>query len=341
MIVLTGGGTGGHLAIAATVKEALNAYGIKPVFIGSTGGQDRAWFGKDEGFKLRFFLPSRGVMNQKGLGRVRAGLELFRLALLCRKLLKRHRVKAVLSVGGYSAAPAALAAVSLGIGLFIHEQNAVPGTLNRLLRPFAKGYSSAFEPDSLCPDYPVKPHFFERARIRSRVKTVLFLGGSQGATAINAFARSVAKQLADRQIAVIHQTGKNDLKATQAFYKEAGIEADCFDFDPNLIDRIAKADFAVARAGAGTLFELAANNLPALYVPYPFAASDHQRANARFLSDRGLSWQCDQDALGWEVLAPLIDSDLSEPSGKLAGLIKQGGAACLARRLMEHQAKQR
>lgn len=327
--------------MAAAVKEALNARGEKPLFIGSSAGQDRQWFEGDGGFAQTIFLPSRGVMNRRGLGRVFALLNTLQLAWRCRKILKENRVRAVLSVGGYSAAPAALATLTLKkTALFIHEQNAVGGTLNRLLRPFAKAFFSSFEAGGDCPDYPVKTQFFSRARVRSGVKTVLFLGGSQGAAAINAFARQCAPMLSSRGIQIIHQTGKTELETMRSFYQEAGINARCFDFDANVIDAIVQADLAIARAGAGTLFELTANALPALYVPYPHAAGDHQRANARFLSDRGLSWQCDQQTLTPSVLEDLLDRDLSAVSSALGQQMRPGGADCLADRLMKEEAQQ-
>jgi UDP-N-acetylglucosamine--N-acetylmuramyl-(pentapeptide) pyrophosphoryl-undecaprenol N-acetylglucosamine transferase len=337
MIALTGGGTGGHLAIAASVKEALNARGHRPLFIGSTAGQDRRWFKSDTGFYDRIFLPSHGVMNRRGVHRLKALFSMLKLAYTCRKALKRSGVTAVLSVGGYSAAPAALAALSLRLPLYIHEQNAVTGSLNRLLRPFARAFFCSFEPQSPCSDYPVKAAFFSTARVRSQIKTVIFLGGSQGASAINRFATLVAPELARRSIRIIHQCGFNDLDGIEAAYQGMGINATCFAFDPHLHERIAKADLAVARAGAGTLFELAANGLPALFVPYPYAAGLHQHQNARFLADRDLGWWVDQSELCAKVLLEKLSTDLTKRSRSLMALQKPEGAACIASQLLKHE----
>ena len=137
MIAITGGGTGGHLVIAKAIKEELNRRGIKPIYIGSTGGQDKAWFEHDEGFEKVYFLQSQGVVNKKGLQKLLSLSNIVRSALSCRTLFKEHNIQAVFSVGGYSAAPASFAALLFKKALFIHEQNAIEGKLNTLLKPFS------------------------------------------------------------------------------------------------------------------------------------------------------------------------------------------------------------
>jgi UDP-N-acetylglucosamine--N-acetylmuramyl-(pentapeptide) pyrophosphoryl-undecaprenol N-acetylglucosamine transferase len=330
VIVLTGGGTGGHLAVVSAVKEALNAKGIKPFFIGSENGQDRAWFGKDPGFIDRIFLPSRGVMNRRGVGKLFSLFNTARLVLRSRKSLSTLGVKAVFSVGGYAAAPAAIAAASLKIPLVIHEQNAVCGALNRRLKPFCKAFYSSFDPLSPCKDYPVKRVFFDKARVRSKINAVIFLGGSQGADAINKFAMSVAPILADRGVKIIHQCGRAGFEEARNFYEENAIKADVFDFDPNIVDRLTQADFAIARAGAGTLFELTANGLPALFVPYPLAAGNHQMANAKYLSEKELGWCVEESRLSPEALYNVLPADLTDISEQLAKEIRYGGAIVIA-----------
>ena len=326
MIALTGGGTGGHLAVVAAVKEALNEMGIKPLYIGSTAGQDQAWFSKSQGFSDVIFLKSRSVVNRNFFFKFFALINIFWRAREAKQILRSHKVKAVLSVGGYAAAPASFAAVLLKLPLVIHEQNACAGALNGLLAPFARAVFSSFDPKSPSANYPIKAVFFEKMRIRTTVKTVIFLGGSQGARAINEYAKNTAKMLRNYGIKIVHQCGKNDLEDMLAFYAEEHIEADCFDFDPNLADRLANADLAVARAGAGTMFELAANALPALFVPYPFAAGNHQMANAKFLSEKELSWCVDQAHLTPDMLEALLGMDLREISLALSTLIDKNGA---------------
>ena len=117
MIAITGGGTGGHLVIARAIKEELNRRGIKPIYIGSTGGQDKAWFENDEGFEKVYFLHSQGVVNKKGFKKILSLVDIIRSAFSCHAIFREHRIQAILSVGGYSAAPASLAALLFGKAL--------------------------------------------------------------------------------------------------------------------------------------------------------------------------------------------------------------------------------
>ena len=265
-------------------------------------------------------------MNRKGWGRAAALWRIFKAFLQARRILKQHRADAVISVGGFSAAPAALAAVSRGTPLFIHEQNAVSGRLNRLLRPFAKRFFSSYDPASPVRDYPVSGEFFKRARVRSSVKTVIFLGGSQGAAFINDLALSVAPRLRERGIGIIHQCGERDFGRVQAAYAERGVEAELYGFTKELPALIERSDLAVSRAGASTLWELCASGIPALYVPYPHAAADHQYHNARFLVEQGLGW-CERQGEGVEGLfLTLLDEELETCSRALMELCHPEGA---------------
>lgn len=323
-ILLTGGGTGGHLAIVRAVKEELLGRGIRPFYIGSESGQDRAWFGDDETFENRLFLPTRGVVNRRGFEKMSSILQMLKAAKRARHFMKKHRIQAVLSVGGFSAAPASFAAILSGIPLYIHEQNAVSGRLNRLLKPFARRFFSSYGEGRI--DYPVADIFFETARIRTEIKSVIFLGGSQGARAINDFALKMAPRLHRRGIAIIHQTGASDYERIRDAYGSLGIEADVFAFDRAIHTKIAAADFAVSRAGASTLWELAANRIPTLFVPYPYAAGDHQYHNARYLAERRAGWVVRQEALESGALLEILESDIASVSENLADLIEPKGA---------------
>ncbi|MDR3347255.1 MAG: UDP-N-acetylglucosamine--N-acetylmuramyl-(pentapeptide) pyrophosphoryl-undecaprenol N-acetylglucosamine transferase [Helicobacteraceae bacterium] len=339
MIAISGGGTGGHLAVVRAVKEALVKDGVKPLFIGSKSGQDQAWFEHDKDFAARFFLPSSGVINKQGIARIFALSNILTLAFKAAGIIRSHGVKTLFCVGGYSAAPAALAAVALRIPLVLHEQNAVKGSLNRLLTPFAKRVFSSFEEPF--DGYPISSVFFETARVRNTIKSVIFLGGSQGAKAINDYAMLCAPLLKQRSIRIIHQTGSKDLSRVQAFYAENGIEAVVFDFARDLVKHIAKADLAVARSGAGTLFELAANGLPAIFIPYPHAAGAHQKANARFLSGKELAWCVEQHCATTEIFASVLCCKLKDISRGLIDLIPKNGAETIATTLIQTLQKAR
>ncbi|EOH0272563.1 undecaprenyldiphospho-muramoylpentapeptide beta-N-acetylglucosaminyltransferase, partial [Campylobacter jejuni] len=280
-IALTGGGTGGHLAIVRCLLESAIKKNIECVYIGSQNGQDKAWFENEVRFKEKFFLSSKGVVNQSKFDKISSLLHTLKLSKDCREIFKKYHIQAVFSVGGYSAAPASFAALFSHLPLFIHEQNSKSGSLNMLLKPFATKFFSAFEKE-ISP-YPVADKFFDNARIRKELKNIIFLGGSQGASFINELALNLAPKLQEQNIKIIHQCGKNDFEKCKKHYQSLNIQADIFDFSLNLEEKMKNADLAISRAGASTLFELCANTLPTIFIPYPYAAKNHQYFNAKFL----------------------------------------------------------
>jgi len=327
-IVMTGGGTGGHLAIIKAVKEQLKDQEL--IYIGSTKGQDKQWFGEDDDFKEKYFFDTRGVVNQKGLGKLKSLWMMFQAMRKARKLLKEHDAKVVFSVGGFSSAATAFAAKSAGIPLVIHEQNAAVGSLNKLMRPYAKAFISSYLDESPIHAYPIKEIFFENAHVRKEVKTIMFLGGSQGARAINELALSIAPELKKRGIRIIHQAGVNNIDEVEKAYHDLGIEAEVFGFTTKLADYMNEADFAIARAGASTLWELSATALPTLYIPYPYAASDHQFYNAQFLVEKDLAWLMREDAIDREKVLALLDEDMEQKSKGLMEIVEKDGSKKIA-----------
>jgi UDP-N-acetylglucosamine--N-acetylmuramyl-(pentapeptide) pyrophosphoryl-undecaprenol N-acetylglucosamine transferase len=325
-VAITGGGTGGHLAIANALKEELNKRGLKPIYIGSTNGQDQDWFKNDTGFAKTYFLNSRGVVNKKGLKKLIVLKDIFAASFTCKKIFKEHNVKAVFCVGGYSAAPASFAALLARLPLYIHEQNAIIGTLNKILKPFAKEFFSSYDKDSLVKDYPVSDRFFQSRRTRERLNTIIFLGGSQGASFINNLALKMTPKLRENGITIIHQTGKKDYARCKAFYETNALNVDCFEFTKSLPSKLEAADFAISRAGASTLWELSANALPALFIPYPHAAKNHQYFNAKELSQNNMALLKSEKELDetivWDMLKRI---ELTTMSENLMTLITKNG----------------
>ena len=325
-LCITGGGTGGHLAIAKAVAQAANEMGVECIYIGSTSGQDREYFEHSTLFKQTYFLQTTGVVDKHGLARLKALFLVFKAFLFSLKILKKEHVDAVFSVGGFSAAPASFAAVVLNIPLFIHEQNAKTGRLNALLKKYAKGFFSSYDNTSPIQSYPVSNNFFDTARKRERIQTLIFLGGSQGAKAINDLALDVAPILKEKGIHIIHQTGKRDYERIKDAYAKMGIDAEVYSFTNNLDELMQRSDLAVSRAGASTLWELTANTLPALFIPYPYAAGDHQYHNAKHLVDNDLAWMRRENENPKELLEHILDENLAKKSDALAKLLQKGAA---------------
>lgn len=332
-IVMTGGGTGGHLAIIKAVKEHLREEEL--IYIGSTQGQDKQWFAEDEDFAYKYFFKTRGVVNQGKLGKIKSLFMLFKAFFKALAILRKHKAKVVFSVGGFSSAPTAFASKILRIPLVIHEQNASMGSLNKLLRPYANDFISSYLKESPIQAYPIKEIFFDKAHVRHKIQTIIFLGGSQGAKAINTLALDLAPNLEKKKIKIIHQAGKKNIAEVQEVYKKLGIQAEVFGFTSNLAGLMEKADFAVARAGASTLWELSAIGLPTFFVPYPYASSDHQFHNAHFLVEKNLAWIKRENNLEAQDILDLLDENLSLKSQGLISLIQKNGSKQIAHLLTQ------
>jgi len=316
-LCITGGGTGGHLMIAESLVEAAVNAGHEVIFIGSTKGQDRKYFESHSAFTHVYFLETTGVVNQKGLGKLIALWKVFKAFLSARKILKERNIQATYSVGGFSAAPASLATLSSFLPLFIHEQNAVTGKLNSLLKPFAKNFICAYDENSSVQGYPVKDVFFKMARERYKLGCVIFLGGSHGAKAINDLALSVAKKLQRKNLRIIHQAGEADYERVKKGYEDLEVDVELYSFTKELASLISYADLAVSRAGASTLWELTANGVPTFYVPYPYAAGDHQFFNAKFIVDKDMGW-CEREGEGLrEKFLNALEEPVGQRSAKL------------------------
>ncbi|MFZ9659559.1 MAG: UDP-N-acetylglucosamine--N-acetylmuramyl-(pentapeptide) pyrophosphoryl-undecaprenol N-acetylglucosamine transferase [Arcobacteraceae bacterium] len=338
-VVVTGGGTGGHLSVARSLIDELYDRGYKVIFIGSTKGADKSWFEYYEKIERTYFLGTKGVVNQNIIGKFASLFAIVKFAFFCKKIFKEYGVKKVISVGGFSAASASFGAIISGTELYIHEQNSVMGNLNKVTSKYAKEVFSSYDLNSSIKDYPINHKFFDAARIRQEIKTVIFLGGSQGATAINNFAMKIALKLKERNISIIHQTGKNDLQKCQEFYHANNIDAVVFDFDKEILEHMTKADFAVSRSGASSLWELCALGIPTLFIPYPHASSNHQYFNAKFLQDEKLCILKMQNELdnGDKIVEEMLNTNLEEISSKLIKMIKKDGVKQIIDKILSNQ----
>lgn len=339
-VVITGGGTGGHLKVADAFIDEFNKRGIPVIFIGSFNGQDKQWFDKDKRLKATYFLDTKGVVNKNAFGKIASFLNIISKTNYCLGLFSKYKVTTVISVGGFSAAAATFASiVKPGCKLYIHEQNSVMGTLNKVTSRFAKEVFSSFEANSRIKDYPVSKEFFELGRIRNKVETIAFFGGSQGAVAINDFALKLAPKLNEMGINIIHQTGKNDFERIKEKYIKLNINADVFDFSKDIPSKMEKADFAVSRAGASTLWELCANCLPTFFIPYKHAAGDHQYYNAKDLKDKGLCFLQREGDLKEEDFFNAINSDIYDISKRLTSSINSNAVSLICNIIVQNNKK--
>ncbi|WP_335778870.1 glycosyltransferase, partial [Campylobacter jejuni] len=166
-------------------------------------------------------------------------------------------------------------------------------------------------------------------------KNIIFLGGSQGAQFINELALNLAPKLQEQNIKIIHQCGKNDFEKCKKHYQSLNIQADIFDFSLNLEEKMKNADLAISRAGASTLFELCANTLPTIFIPYPYAAKNHQYFNAKFLQDQALCQIFMQNSINLdEFFKSILKLNLENISTRLQNITQKNGADMLIQKAL-------
>ncbi|TEY09120.1 UDP-N-acetylglucosamine--N-acetylmuramyl-(pentapeptide) pyrophosphoryl-undecaprenol N-acetylglucosamine transferase, partial [Campylobacter sp. US18a] len=169
------------------------------------------------------------------------------------------------------------------------------------------------------------------------LKNIIFLGGSQGASFINELALNLAPKLQEQNIKIIHQCGKNDFEKCKKHYQNLNIQADVFDFNSNLEEKMKNADLAISRAGASTLFELCANTLPAIFIPYPYAAKNHQYFNAKFLQDQALCQIFMQDSINLDdFFKAMLKLNLEDISTRLQNIAQKNGGDILLEKALSN-----
>ncbi|MDO9220763.1 MAG: undecaprenyldiphospho-muramoylpentapeptide beta-N-acetylglucosaminyltransferase, partial [Thiobacillus sp.] len=331
-LMVMAGGTGGHVYPALAVADALRARGWN-VF----------WLGTKNGLEARV-VPAAGIeMVWVSMGGVRGKGWLKKLLLPATLLLAfwqslaailKHRPDVVLGMGGYTAFPGGMMASLLNKPLVIHEQNSVGGLTNRVLACLAERVLTAFpQVFTHAHDKPipcrrvatewvgnpvrgdiVATAYKQRTDIattrqteRSGALRLLVVGGSLGAQALNELVpKALALLPAEQRPRVVHQSGRQHLDILRANYAAAGVDAEVRDYIEDMATAYQACDFAICRAGAMTVAELACAGVPAVLVPFPFAVDDHQTGNAEFLSDAGAAWLMQQKDLTADKLAALI-----------------------------------
>ncbi len=323
---IAGGGTGGHVTMALALAEEITATGDPVLFVGSERGLE-ARLVRPAGFEL-VTLPVRPYAGRGPIAKLMAVLAFAGATISALGLLRRRRLAIVLSVGGYAAAPAAAAAILLRRPLVLVEPNAIPGGTNRGMARFAARVFTAFaaaEPafagrapveTSGAPLRRALRDAFAGASARREPAApfhLLIVGGSQGARQLNDAMLEALPELDPERIEIVHQTGAADRARVADAYRRAGIRAEVVDFDPALPARYRWADLALCRAGALTVAELAIAGLPSLLVPYPYAADDHQRANARALEHSGAARLLDPARFDGKQLVSALSALFERP----------------------------
>ena len=331
-IMVAGGGTGGHLFPGLAVVDELRRRvpGLEVKFVGTARGiEARILPGRGEALELLNVTPIKGQgvgVRFKSFARIPAAMK------EASALMRDFEPDLVLGVGGYASGPVLLSASLSGRPTALLEQNAHVGMTNRILARFVDRAYITFEQTeevfgkskSRVTGNPVRHEFVEHARLaladpegfESRARTVLVLGGSQGARKLNEdVPRALAQAgLAHRNIEVVHQAGESMRDEVEATYRDLGIRAKVVTFIDDMARAYSNAALVVARAGATTLAELCAIGRPSILIPFPFAADDHQAKNARALAEHGASICIRESELEVDSLGELLGGLLDDPA---------------------------
>lgn len=319
-LVVAGGGTGGHLFPGIAVAQAFMARGADNQVLFINAGRSL-----ETSVLARLGWPQQVIAIEGIKGRSRwrqlvAALKIPTAIWQSGRYLKAFGADMVLGVGGYSAGPVVAAAWRRGIPTALHEQNQLPGVTNRLVGRLVDRVFLSFEEsqDHFDPlkvkvsGNPVRDDIIALAGAQAlsdpmRAFTVLVVGGSQGAQAINQAMLEALPRLKGKDLAFVHQTGDRDREKVQQAYVDAGIPARVKAFFDDMAAQYQQADVIICRAGATTVAEITVLGKAALFVPFPQAADDHQTKNAQALVDTGAAEMIDQKKLNGRVLADTLE----------------------------------
>lgn len=331
-LLIAASGTGGHLFPAIATADQLSAQWPECAI---------EWLGVPDRLETQL-VPNRYPLHTVRMGGVQSGFGLSTLKLAARfakstvqvrRLLKDEGFQGIFTTGGYISAPAILAARSLGLPAIMHESNALPGKVTRWLSPLctqvALGFSEAAEhlpkAQTTVVGTPVRSQFMEATQtgltdfdIPEGAPLIAVVGGSQGAVAVNRLVREAAPAWLSDGAWIVHITGTNDSEA-DTFSHPHYIHRPFYN---NIAALFQRANLAISRAGAGTLIELAITGTPAILIPYPFAAEDHQTYNAKAFSQAGAARLYQQSALSASKLQSVV-SELLNSSELLNAMSQQ------------------
>jgi UDP-N-acetylglucosamine--N-acetylmuramyl-(pentapeptide) pyrophosphoryl-undecaprenol N-acetylglucosamine transferase len=312
-IIIAGGGTGGHVIPALAIAQQLKKqFGADVLFVGTARGIETRLV-PQAGFPLEL-IQVGALKNVSLMTRAKTLLDLPRAIAACSQMLTEFDPEVVIGVGGYASGPAMLAAIRRRLPTLAFEPNVVPGFANRMIARWVSAAAVHFEetcqyfPHCRVTGVPVRSAFFSIAAKTEGAPTLLVFGGSQGARAINlAMIESLPGLRAKIPgIHIIHQTGQRDYDQVLAAYQQSGISGEVHKFIDDMPATFGRADLLVCRSGASTVGEITAAGKPAIFVPFPRAADDHQNVNARALERVGAAVVVEESSLEAAYLVETI-----------------------------------
>ncbi len=315
-ILITAGGTGGHVYPGLAVARALQEQNIPVIWMGTHKGLEARVI-PEAGIDM-VYLSVNGLRGKGVTALLAAPFQLMKALFQSLIIMLKVKPSAVLGMGGFVAGPGGLVAALLGKPVIIHEQNAIPGLTNKLLSKVSKkileGFPGTFsKSNSVGIGNPVRqdiasiPPPAERMGDRWGQVNVLIFGGSLGAQVLNEVVPMALDELPiDKRPVVRHQAGKNKDQATKSLYEKMAVKAEVTPFIEDMAEAYEWADLVICRSGALTVAELAAAGVASIMVPYLYAVDDHQTANAKYLSESGAGILISQNDLTKESLSALL-----------------------------------
>ena len=320
-VLIMAGGTGGHVFPALACAHEFQSRGYQVHWLGTPRGIENEVV-PAAGLPLHLIEVS-GLRGKSLASLAKAPWQLLRSLWQARRVIRQLQPVCVLGLGGYVTGPGGLAAKLAGVPLVIHEQNAVAGTANRSLVPFAARVCEAFPGTFAASDKrrttgnPVRSELFletPRDSLADRRPRLLVLGGSLGAEPLNKLLPDALAQVpSELRPEVFHQAGKQHADITRERYEAAGVTAQVAPFIKDMAAAYAWADLVICRAGALTVCELAAAGLPSFLVPLPHAIDDHQTHNAEYLAKEGAALLLPQAKTDAAALAAQLTEVLMQP----------------------------
>jgi UDP-N-acetylglucosamine--N-acetylmuramyl-(pentapeptide) pyrophosphoryl-undecaprenol N-acetylglucosamine transferase len=333
-VLIAGGGTGGHIMPALAIADALQKqYQAELLFVGTPRGLESRLV-PQAGHRLELIQVGQ-LKNVSFVTRLRTIFDLPMGVLHCRTLLKRFRPNVVIGVGGYASGPAMIAAILARIPTLAVEPNAFPGLANRLVGKHVSAAAVNFEPalkyfrNAQVTGIPVRGEFFHlEPRPENASPHLLIFGGSQGARVLNRTMPQIVAALLDAVpgLTILHQAGARHAEETQAAYTASGADRSRWQvhaFLDDMAKRFEAADLVLSRSGASTVAEEMAAGKPALLVPFPGAADDHQRKNAEVMAGAGAATMLIES----EMTPNRLLASLTAMLGNRAELQTMGGRA--------------
>ncbi|MCF2149420.1 undecaprenyldiphospho-muramoylpentapeptide beta-N-acetylglucosaminyltransferase [Desmonostoc muscorum LEGE 12446] len=318
-LLIAASGTGGHLFPAIALAEKLPDYQIE--WLGVPNRLETELVPKEYPLNT---IAVEGFQQGFGISSIRTLARLVGSIFQVRRILKQGNFQGVFTTGGYIAGPAVIAARSLGLPVIFHESNAIPGKVTRFFGPWCSVVALGFEvaakylprAHNVCVGTPVRAQFLDGAMnapldlaIPDGVPLIVVFGGSQGAVAINKLVREGANAWFDAGAYVVHLTGDRDTEADSLKHPQYI----ALPFYNNMAALLQRASIAISRSGAGSLTELAVCGVPAILIPYPFAAEDHQSYNAEVFTKAGAALTLKQSQLTAQELQSNVLNLLHSP----------------------------